>query len=558
MFEELLKACKRVGESQNASQVIDEDLLRLIPTDSTIHGLQIFLSHSKNESDHVALLIATNAIIVKLSKNAEAEGLTNEDNFDSAIKEIANRISSLIVPLCSGDSLDQDETDYSTLQCKGNLGLKALNALTKIPSKANTLHLPRPALHRIVAFTNPSDPWTTSESSALSQALLSAHLDDSQARSFIVEDVLTEFLRPLFSKSRPAAITASGRKAEYVEEPSRYDGATRESSETKPWKYAHRYSVTVFEWAVRHAHSSLLQAHWPLFTPVLLTLIDEPGPTPLKIRALGILRAFWARCPQTLMRDTGLAEVFEQAVFPAVLYLPSLTPEDESLEILGAAYPVLIEMAGLTIDHPAETADGTSTAEPQTQTQTQTQKPTHSQITEAQRRLLDKIIREGIMIGYHHAKEHVRLVGLFCETLVCIINGMGILAVKHLKDFIPLLSEIMTDPFGTKHPPTLVSSTKLLQAVLQNCWPRIPHYCDEIVKMLMLSWLNVDDEESLARDGAAADELRPGLAQTATMLSAVMNAANVDLEERVGPLVEKDPRLGKLFHSARLNTNPNL
>ncbi|KAI1466957.1 uncharacterized protein F4812DRAFT_71759 [Daldinia caldariorum] len=543
MFEELLKACKSVEGSQNPSQEIDEDLLRLVPDNITIHDLESFLSHSKDESDHVALLIAAYAIILKFSKNAEVQGIINEDNFDGAVNEIADHISSLIVPLCSGDSLDQDETDYATLQRKGNLGLKALDALTKIPSKAIPFQLPRPVLLRIAAFTNPTDPWTTAESSALSQTLLSAHLDGSQARPFIVDDVLAGFLRPLFSKSRPAAITASGRKAEYVEEASRYDGAARESSETKPWKYAHRYAVTVFEWAVRHADSPLLQAHWPLFTPVLLTLIDEPGPAPLKIRALGILRAFWARCPQTLMRDTGLAEVFEQAVFPAVLYLPSLTPEDEALQILGAAYPVLIEMAGLTIDQHTATVGSASTAE--------TQKPAHSQITEAQRRLLDKIIREGIMVGYHHAKDHVRLVGLFCETLVCIINGMGILAVKHLKDFLPMLSEIMTDPFGTKYPPALISSIKLLQAVLLTCWPRIPHYCNEIVKMLMLSWLNISDEaesSSFTSDSSPiANELKTGLIQTATMLSAIMNAANVNFGERVDPLVEKDPRLSELF-----------
>ncbi|KAK6953908.1 hypothetical protein Daesc_003870 [Daldinia eschscholtzii] len=506
MFEEVFKACKRVGRSWIPSQEIGEDLLQ-------------------HESDHVALLIAAYAIILKLTKNAEVHGSTDEDDFDGGVNEITDRISSLIVPLCSGDSLDQDETDYNTLQRKGDLGLKALDALTKLPSQAKPLQLPRPVLLRITAFTNPSDPWTTAESSALSQSLLSAHLeDDSQTRSFIVEDILTGFLRPLFSKSRPATITASGRKAEFVE-PSRYDGAVRESSETKPWKYVHRYAVTVFEWAVQHADATLLQAHWPLFTPVLLTLIDEPGPSSLKIRALGILRTFWARCPQSLMRDTGLAEVFEQAVFPAVLYLPSLTPEDESLEILGAAYPVLIEMAGLILDQPWKTVNARTAEE-----QKQTQKPAQ-QITEAQRRLLDKIIREGIMIGYHHAKEHVRLVGLFCETL----------------DFIPMLSEIMTDPFGTKHPPTLVSGTKLLQTILLNCWPRIPYYCNEIVKMLMLCWLNIEDEESFARGSPTAHELKSKLSQTATMLSAIMKAANVNFRERVDPLVEREPRLGKLF-----------
>ncbi|KAI1644368.1 uncharacterized protein F4817DRAFT_219778 [Daldinia loculata] len=543
MLEELLETCKRLTGSQTPSQEIREDILRLVPNGCTAQDLRNFLSIARDESDHVAVLLAAYAIALKISKDAKGQELIDEDNLDDTLHDVADRISSLILPLCSSESLDEDETDYATLQRKGELGLLALDALTKIPSKTGPLQFPHSVLLRITAFTNATDPWTTAESRSLSQSLLEAQLQqlgDSQTRVFIVEDILANFLRPLFSKSRPAAITASGRKAEYVE-PSRYDGASRESPETKPWKYAHRYAVTVFAWAVEHADSSLLQAHWPLFTPVLLTLIDEPGPSAFKVRALGVLRAFWARCPVGLMRDTGLGEVFEHAVFPAVLYLPSLTPEDESLDILSAAYPVLIEMAGLTVDRPLVTT-GIST----TEEQKQTQKSTH-QITEAQRRLLDKIIREGIMVGYHHAKEHVRLVGLFCETLVCIINGMGILAVKHLKDFIPMLSEIMTDPFGTKHPPTLTSATKLLQAILRNCWPRIQHYCNEIIKMLMLCWLNIEDEESFPHNSPIANDLKSNLTQTARMLSAIMKAAQIDFRRRVDPLIEKEPRLSKLF-----------
>lgn len=130
------------------------------------------------------------------------------------------------------------------------------------------------------------------------------------------------------------------------------------------------------------------------------------------------------------MQNTGLADIFEQAVFPALLYLPSLTPEDESLEILGAAYPVLIEMAGLTVDYPYPDPGigvGSSTSA------MGEQKQPKQHLTEPQRKLLDKIIREGIMVGYHHAKEHIRIVNLLCDTLVCVVNGMGILAVKYLK-----------------------------------------------------------------------------------------------------------------------------
>lgn len=115
------------------------------------------------------------------------------------------------------------------------------------------------------------------------------------------------------------------------------------------------------------------------------------------------------------MRQTGLAQVFEDAVFPAVLYLPSLTPVDESVAILGAAYPALIDMAGID---PAPANDD----------------PQDSPVfTEAQQKLLDRIVREGVLVGYHHASDHVRLVELFCEKLRCIVNGMGILAIKHLK-----------------------------------------------------------------------------------------------------------------------------
>ncbi|KAI1413763.1 hypothetical protein F5Y13DRAFT_198127 [Hypoxylon sp. FL1857] len=552
MFEELLKACKRLEKAPTSSWDIPEDILQQVPNGVTAQDLRLFLSSDIDESESITVLGSAYATITKIAEGTTKGDSGDRNGLNAALIEIADRISHIILPICSGTSLDEDATDYRALQRKGELGLRAIQKLTNMSLEA-PLHFYLSTLLRLVAFTDATDPWTTADSSALARNLLEAQLQglgESQARSFIVEEILTGFLRPLFSKSRPATVTASGRKAEYVE-PSRYESIDRESPETKPWKYTHRYAITVFAWAVQHADSPLLQSNWPLFTPVLLTLLDESQHTGLKIRALGIFRTFWARCPAGLMRDTGLAEVFEQAVFPAVLYLPSLTPEDESLQILSAAYPALIEMAGLRYTDPR------SEVEPKGEPQSQ-------QITESQRALLDKIIREGIMVGYHHAKEHIRLVGLLCETLMCIINGMGILAVKHLKvpcppapapvpnatkDFIPMVTEIMTDPFGPKHPPSFKSATTLLQTILRTCWPRVPFYCNEIINVLMLCWLNIEDEESLSDDGSTANDLKAELTKTADMLAAVMKAAKVDLNERVGPLVKKEPGLSKLFRN---------
>lgn len=112
-----------------------------------------------------------------------------------------------------------------------------------------------------------------------------------------------------------------------------------------------------------------------------------------------------------------------------------------------------------------------------------------------------------------------------------------------------MVSEIMTEPFGTNYPPALRASIRLLQAILSTCWPRIPHYCNDIVKPLMICWLNVEEEDAFPEGGPSAAELKGELVKTADMLAAVMRALNLDLRTRVSPLIQADPQLGTLFKS---------
>ncbi|RYO80948.1 hypothetical protein DL762_007385 [Monosporascus cannonballus] len=492
MFEDLIKAVGELDVAESPSE-IPQEVLRWTSQSSftTLRSLYVILCSEHN-------------IIVR------------DGSDEVALGEIAENIGEVIRPNLNIEPPDQVS--------RGTLGLKILS---RIRAK-HRITLSPSTLISITAFVNTEDPWTTIESASLAPELLDERFQSQsqeQRNKFITEDILSDFLRPLFSKSRPATVTASGRKAEFVE-PSRYDNASAEAEARKPWKYGQRYAITVFEWAV--SQSDLLQKSWHLFTPVLLTLLDEPQ-TALKVRALDIFRAFWARCPGDLMRQTGLAQVFEDAVFPAVLYLPGLTPESESIAILNAAYPALIIMAGIGLE--------STTDEPQS----------NPKFTEAQQKLLDKIIREGILVGYNHASEHTRLIELFCEKLRCVVNGMGILAIKHLKNLIPMVSEIMTDPFGAQHPPSLLSAIKLLRAIMSTCWPRIPHYCNEIIKALMLCWLNIEEGDAFPDGDPGPASLKSELTKAADMLSAVMQAAKMDMEERVAPLVEKEPQLRELF-----------
>lgn len=96
---------------------------------------------------------------------------------------------------------------------------------------------------------------------------------------------------------------------------------------------------------------------------------------------------------------------------PCLLFLPSLTPEDESKAILEATYGALIALNRrlCPVGGGGEKGRG--------------------------RRIegLDKIIRDGIFTGYAHAGEHVRIAELLVKKMTDLINEMGVDSAKHLK-----------------------------------------------------------------------------------------------------------------------------
>lgn len=116
-----------------------------------------------------------------------------------------------------------------------------------------------------------------------------------------------------------------------------------------------------------------------------------------------------------------------------------------------------------------------------------------------------------------------------------------------------MLSTILTDPFASLHPPTLLSAIKALQAVLAACWPRIPHspWQDEMINSLVLCWLNLDASHSSLDNNLPA--IKQALIQTADALAAVLatevkeGKPAINLSELVAPLVAKEPSLSQLF-----------
>lgn len=113
---------------------------------------------------------------------------------------------------------------------------------------------------------------------------------------------------------------------------------------------------------------------------------------------------------------TGLAEVFEEAVIPTLMFLPSITPVDESMQLLGPAYNSLFVLADVRWE-PSEAG------KPGLESQNQTEKM----------KFYDRIMRKGILMGYMHSHEHLQIIELLTWEIGVLVEKMGMHAVKHLK-----------------------------------------------------------------------------------------------------------------------------
>ena len=152
--------------------------------------------------------------------------------------------------------------------------------------------------------------------------------------------------------------------------------------------------------------ASAIESNWPLLIPPLLALLDDASTT-YKIRGCAALTTFLAKVPSKLIERTGLGEVFQEALTPCLLYLPELTPEPESLQLLSVVYPTLLSLVRTRF---ADTRDQRS-----------------------KQKALDHIFRYGILKGYAQAGENVRIAEFLMRNMTNLMNEMGISSSSHLK-----------------------------------------------------------------------------------------------------------------------------
>jgi hypothetical protein len=256
-----------------------------------------------------------------------------------------------------------------------------------------------------IAYTDLEDPWTTETLREEAEQVLSCHKKQLTSNEFIVNHVLLGFIRPLFSESQPSSVTSQGRKAinQTVRKP---DHLRDLDASKKPWKFREVSTMAVLRWSIQNMDVSILtrksvdtadkilqdnmiHKNWHLCIPPLLTLLDDPS-TVVRVRGLHILREMLGRIPPNVLQQAGLGEVFEDAVIPTLLFLPTLTPVEESLSLLKN-----------------DRSD--------------------------RLKFLDRVMRQGVLQGFMHSGENVKIAELLVNEATTLFENMGIHAVKYLK-----------------------------------------------------------------------------------------------------------------------------
>ncbi|KAI4256725.1 MAG: hypothetical protein LQ352_001966 [Teloschistes flavicans] len=325
----------------------------------------------------------------------------------------------------------------------------------------------------LASFTDAEDPWTGGkEARGLAKGMLSIYLKDleeeGKAREFekLIVELLREHVKPLFVRSKSPILTDAGRKA--LSPLPDGNKITDMDSSNKPWKFHSPHIVTVFRWVLAHMTSTLVSAHWPLVIPPILTILDDVS-IAYKIRGCQLLQLLLDVAPASLLERSGLGEVFHDTLIPYLLYLPSLTPEEESLPLLDATYDTLI---ALTLARYPTSESGAKKI-----------------------KALDAIFRYGILKGHAHAGENVRIAKLLMEKSSDLVGTMGIYCVRHLKDLLPMVSATLTAPFALAYPPLLTAALGLLRAVIAKAWPRVGYHRGEILEGLLVCWCRTADDD---------------------------------------------------------------
>ncbi|KAF3003776.1 CCA tRNA nucleotidyltransferase, mitochondrial [Curvularia kusanoi] len=301
------------------------------------------------------------------------------------------------------------------------------------------------------------------------------------------------------------------------------------SQKPAPWKDPHNeFVLGLLSWSIRALDGKAVEQSWHLLVPPVLKMLDDMAAEhksmgcQLLSQLLTALKSGNNKdTSATFLARTGYDEVFASALWPLFTYIPSLTPESESITVFQSVYEPMRSLATL------------------------------SRSEDKQAKFLDKLMREGVLAPLSHfptPATYPNLARVIIDEIPRIATLLGIETVKHLFSLIPLLTSIMQDPFILSHKDLTLATVSALQSLMQNCWPRLIAHRGAIVLGLCILKGRCDEEKDQTPKGK---ELIEKLKETAEMLDAVLSHSEVSAEwvAEKKALVDADASLAAFFEA---------
>ncbi|KAB8364856.1 hypothetical protein FH972_024717 [Carpinus fangiana] len=380
------------------------------------------------------------------------------------------------------------------------------------------------------------------------EAIKNGELAERLAKGFLQ---LT--IRPLFSKTNNPDLTPQGHMR--IAESSRSVQAKRfDTIETEEqWKHESNTVIGLLTWCLRVLKPSQIQTLWGQLIPPILKMVDD-SEVVYKVAGLELLGHLLTGINPEQLRYTGTGPLFEAAIKPALSYLPSLTPEHESVQVLHAAFGTWsILTQRRWPDQPTLANSSTGSSDP-TQLQTRAS-PEYIQYVKVQ------MLRQYVAPSLRHVEaNYPKVASVLLKQLQTTFRLAGSTLIEDKDVILPLLVEYLQDPMVAKTcPDLLVQVARTTKAFITCAWPMIWLWRGDIYGALSEAWVNTCNELA---EGNAVDEKKQSLlvAQedlrdcSATMLEALSKGSDADdqisdekIKEELLMLVEAEPLCRGLF-----------
>ncbi len=348
--------------------------------------------------------------------------------------------------------------------------------------------------------------------------ICSSPAGDINALPTALLDLLSHIIKPLFIKTNHPQLTSTGRKNLVPGPPSSIasrflNDPLEDDEDAKPWKTP--FTIPLLEYILKSymllpfdppdnlLRKTTIEAHFHLLIPPILNLIDDASPTPWKssgCHVLALLCEVLVSTQSEMLKRSGLADVFIDALKTNFLLLPTMTTEEDSLIVLEEVYPAFLGIVDARFIKITSVQEGSWLDEKQNSSSTEAT----AKEFKSHQDMLTLVYRHGIMASLSHLSassdsfsntSSVPLTTFLLRRIPEIFTRTGIHSVKHFQGLLPMVRAGLADPFVLAAPPIVNALLEVLECVIQVGKPRVQaKWWIEILRGLILCWLNCFDE----------------------------------------------------------------